>query len=200
MMAMRYHGYPVPLDDWLELTLWREATSTFRMEGDGGLSAHGLAVAALRRGFHARLITPGSGVPFADALTGEAREVARTAHEGFERELRSLGGKVEVRDFGNADVAAALDAGAIGLARLVTPSDAASVAGAGRWVVITGFDADRLYLHDPLLAEGASRTDNVHLAFKRSSFDRASHDPSSSLRALVLVERWGSVSHRSPDN
>src|SRR5690606_28400410 len=49
MMAMRYHGYPVPLDDWLELTLWREATSTFRMDADGGLSAHGLAVAALRR-------------------------------------------------------------------------------------------------------------------------------------------------------
>jgi ribosomal protein S18 acetylase RimI-like enzyme len=199
MMAMRYHGYPVPLDDWLELTLWREATSTFRMDADGGLSAHGLAVAALRRGFHARLITPGAGVPFADTLTGEAREVARTAHEGFERELRSLGGKFEVRDFGNADAAAALDAGAIGLARLVTPSDAASGEGAGRWVVITGFDDDHLYLHDPELAASSDRTDNVHLALKRGRFDAASHSAHGAPAALVLVERWGSVTHRSPD-
>ena len=201
MMAMRFHGYPVPLDDWLELTLWREATSTFQMEADGGLSAHGLAVAALRRGFHARLITPDSGVPFTGAPSGEAREVARTAHEGFERELRSLGGKVEAREFSSSDAVAALESGAIALARLVgLDSTTGETAASGRWVVVTGFDADHLYLHDPLLPEGSGRTDNVHLALKRSRFDRASNDGESHLRALVLVERWGSVSHRSPDS
>jgi ribosomal protein S18 acetylase RimI-like enzyme len=201
MMAMRYHGYPVPLDGWLELTLWREATSTFGMSGNGGLSAHGLAVAALRRGFHARLITPDSGVPFAAELTGEAKEVARAAHAGFERELRSLGGKVEAREFGHQDAAAAVEAGAIALTLLGgLEANGAEVPTAGRWVVITGFDADHLYVHDPLLAEGAGRADNVHLALKRSLFKPASHHQHNPLRALIVVERWGSVTHRSPDN
>lgn len=202
MMAMRYHGYPVPLDEWLELTLWREATSTFRMQDDGGLSAHGLAVAALRRGFHARLITPDPSASLADEEgDSEAHEVARTAHAGFEREMRSLGGKVEVRDFDHEDAVAALENGALGLALLVGFGSAnGSAATAGRWVVITGFDANHLYLHDPLLPEGAGRNDNVHLALKRPKFDSASQGARSGLRALVLIERWGSVSHRSPDS
>ncbi len=201
MMAMRYHGYPVPLDAWLELTVWRESTSTFYMADDGGLSPHGLAVAALRRGFHSRVITPTLGVPFADLVTGEAREVVRTAHEGFEREMRSLGGKVDTRDFSHLDAAEALEQGAIALATLYgLDGGEGEERSAGRWVVVTGFDADHLYLHDPLLAEGGDRTDNVHLAIKRSKFDEVSRDPRNPLQALVLIERWGSVSRRSPDD
>jgi hypothetical protein len=146
------------------------------------------------------VVTTGAGVPYLAPLEGEARKVARTAHEGFERELRSLGGKLEVRAFSSADVVAAIEGGAIALTRLASLPVDAGEQGAERWVVITGFDADHLYLHDPVVPAGADRTDSLHLPLKRTSFDDASHDPASGVRALLLVERWGSVSHRSPDN
>src|SRR5690606_30637296 len=95
MMAMRHHGYPVPLERWLELTLWREATTVFMTSGHGGCSAHGLAVAALRRGFQATVATRDAGVPFLDSVRSEAKkEVIALAHETFEREIKALGAHV----------------------------------------------------------------------------------------------------------
>jgi len=201
MMAMRHHGYPVPLDRWLELALWREATTTFTRKGDGGLSAHGLAVAASRRGFQSRVVTPDAGVPFDGVLQGEAREVARISHAGFERELRGLGGKVEVRAFDHQDAADAVERGAVPLVLLAGfDPEREHPEQPGRWLVVTGFDADHLYLHDPLVAEGEARADNVHLAMKKEAFDRACRHPEAAQRAMVLVERWGSVSRRQPDD
>ncbi len=201
MMAMRYHGYPVPLDRWLELALWRESTATFSQVGHGGMSAEGLAAAALRRGFQARVITAGSLIPAVPGAGDEAAEVAALAQSGFERELRSLGGKVEVRPFGAGDVAEELAGGAIPLA-LVAGLDGNGSGGeqAGRWVVVTGFDSDHLYIHDPCLADGAARADNVHLALRRAAFDEAIADARVSAPSLVLIERWGSLNHRSPDS
>lgn len=199
MMAMNHHGYPVPLDRWLELALWRESTTTFTRRGDGGLSAHGLAVAALRRGFQARIITPYGGVPFDEVLTGEAKEVSRISHAGFEREFRSLGGKVEVRDFGHEDAAQALERGSVPLVLLAGfDPEHEDAEQPGRWLVVTGFDDAHLYLHDPFLDEGESRADNVHLALNRESFDQASHHQGAAQHALVMIERWGTVSRREP--
>src|SRR5690554_5556647 len=114
MMAMRHHGYPVPLERWLELTLWREATTVFMTSGHGGCSAHGLAAAALRRGFQATVVTRDEGVPFIDSVRQpEKKEVVALSHETFEREIRALGGRVEVRNFGVEDVVAALRRGAV---------------------------------------------------------------------------------------
>ncbi len=201
MMAMRHHGYPVPLDRWLELALWREATTTFTRKGDGGLSAHGLAVGAARRGFQSRVVTPDAGVPFDSVLNDEAREVARLSHAGFERELRGLGGKVEVRDFDHQDAADAVASGAVPLVLLAGfDPENEDPEQPGRWLLVTGFDDDHLYLHDPFVAEGEGRADNVHLAMKKEAFDRASHEPGAAQHAMVLVERWGSVSRRLPDD
>src|SRR5690606_19656391 len=95
MMAMRHHGYPVPLERWLGLTLGREAATVFVTSGHGGCSAHGLAVAALRRGFQATVVTRDAGVPFLDSVRSEAKkEVIALAHETFEREIKALGGRV----------------------------------------------------------------------------------------------------------
>ena len=193
MMAMRYHDYPVPLERWLELALWREATTVFMLSGHGGCSAHGLAVAALRRGFQAIVVSPDSGVPFLDSVRGEKKEVVRISHTTFERELRGLGGKVELRDFGHQDVADAIARGAVPLVllsgyRLYDER-------VPHWVVITGYDDDHLYLHDPLVPEGTSRADAVHLPIKRDFFDQVSRWGRARHRAMVVLERWGSVKH-----
>lgn len=196
IMAMRFHGYPVPPERWLELALWREATTVFMLSGHGGCSAHGLAVAALRRGFQAVVVTSQAGVPFEDNVRGEKKEVVRIAHTTFERELRALGGKVELRDFGHQDVADALARGAVPLVllsgyRLYDER-------VPHWVAVTGFDDDHLYLHDPLVPEGTSRADAVHLPIKRDFFDKVSRWGRARHRAMVVLERWGKLRHHQP--
>lgn len=199
MMGMRFFGYPVPFDRWLELTLWREATTTFLPEHAGGLSAHGVAVSALRRGFQTRVVTPAAGLiaPPSTEREGEAEEVARLSHEGFERELRSLGGRLEVRDFDHADAALAVKRGAVPLVLLAgVDAQLGEAVDEARWVVITGFDDHHLFLHDPYLAKGVGRADNVHLVMKREAFNEASHHESVGQPAMVLLMRWGSVNRR----
>jgi ribosomal-protein-alanine acetyltransferase len=197
MMAMRYHGYPVPLERWLELALWREATTIFMLSGHGGCSAHGLGVAALRRGFRATVVTRDADVPFLDSVrSDDKKDVIRIAHHTFERDLRDLGGRVELRDFDDRDVAEAVRRGALPLVMLSGYRLYAEKV--PHWVVVTGFDDDHLYLHDPFIPEGAGRADSVHLPLRRDAFDAVSRFGKRRHRAMVLVERWGRVSRRRP--
>ncbi len=198
MMAMRQHGYPVPLERWLELTLWREATTVFMLSGHGGCSAHGLAVAALRRGFQATVVTPDTGVPFLDSVRdSEKKEVIQLSHETFQRELKGLGGSVEHRQFGVQDVVAALRRGAVPI--VLVSGYRLYAEKLPHWVVMTGYDEENLYLHDPLVLEHDGRLGSVNLALPRSEFDQVSRYGRARHRSMVVVERWGKVSRRRRD-
>ncbi|HET8985525.1 MAG TPA: GNAT family N-acetyltransferase/peptidase C39 family protein [Trueperaceae bacterium] len=195
MMAMRYHGYPVPLERWLELALWREATTVFMLAGHGGCSAHGLAAAALRRGFKTTVVTRDASVPFLDSVRDpEKKEVVRIAHETFEREIRALGGRQELRDFGADDVVAAIKQGAVPLA--LVSGYRFHESRMPHWVVITGFDDEHLYLHDPIVPDDGGRAESVNLAVTRKEFDAVSRYGRAQHRSLVLIERWGMVNRR----
>lgn len=196
MMVMRYHGYPVPLERWLELTLWREATTVFMLSGHGGCSAHGIAVAALRRGFQASVVTSDPGTPFEASVRGEKREVVRIAHTTFERELRGFGGKVELRDFGHQEAADIVARGAVPI--VLVSGYRLYEARVPHWVVVTGFDDDHIYLHDPIVPEGSGRADSVHLPIKRELFDKVTRWGRGRHRAMVVVERWGNVRRLLP--
>ena len=199
MMAMRYHGYPVPLERWLELALWREATTVFMLAGHGGCSAHGLAAAALRRGFKTTVLTRDANVPFLDSVRDEEKkEVVRIAHETFEREIRALGGRQELRDFGADDVVRALKQGAVPL--VLISGYRFHDARMPHWVVITGFDDDHLYLHDPIVPDEGGRAESVNLAIPRKEFDAVSRYGRAQHRSLVLIERWGMLNRRRPDD
>lgn len=197
MMAMRYHGYPVPLERWLELALWREATTIFMLSGHGGCSAYGLAVAALRRGFRATVVARDGDVPFLDSVrTEDKKDVVRIAHHTFERDLRDLGGQVELRDFTDVDVVEALKQGALPL--LMLSGYRLYAEKVPHWVVVTGYDAEHLYLHDPYVPEGAGRADSVHLPLRRDAFEAVTRFGRRRHRSMVLLERWGRVSRRRP--
>ena len=198
MMAMRHHGYPVPLERWLELTLWREATTVFMLSGHGGCSAHGLAVAALRRGFQATVVSPDTGVPFLDSVRDpEKKDVIQLSHETFQRELKALGGSVDNRQFGVDDVVAALRRGAIPI--VLVSGYRLYAEKMPHWVVVTGYDEENLYIHDPVVLEHDGRLGSVNLALPRSEFDQVSRYGRARHRSMVVVERWGKVSRRQPD-
>lgn len=199
MMAMRHHGYPVPLERRLELALWRDATTVFMLSGHGGCSAQGLAVAALRRGFKATVVTRDAGVPFLDSVRDpEKKDVVRLSHETFEHEIRALGGRQEIKDFGFADVVAALKRGAVPL--VLVSGYRLHAERTPHWVVVTGFDDANLYLHDPIVAEHGGRAESVNLAIGRDEFETVSRYGRARHRSMVLIERWGEVKRRSPDD
>jgi ribosomal protein S18 acetylase RimI-like enzyme len=186
MMAMRALGYAVPLGQAEELALWREATTVFMLAGHGGTSAHGLAVAALRRGFDATVWVDAPGAPFLDTVrSAPKKRVIEIAHEGFEAELRRWGGEVRLGDFGADDVVAQLAGGGV---PLVLVSGAKLYAQRiPHWVVATGWDDDHLYVHDPHLPEGAARADGVHLPLRRADFASVARYGRSRHRAMVVL-------------
>jgi ribosomal protein S18 acetylase RimI-like enzyme len=188
MMALRSLGHAAPLGQAEELALWREATTVFMLAGHGGTSAHGLAVAALRRGFAATVWVDADVVPFLDTVRSASKKrVVEIAHRGFEAELRRLGGALRVGDFGADDVVSRLSEGEV---PLVLVSGAKLYAERiPHWVVATGWDDDHLYLHDPHLPEGARRADGVHLPLRRSDFARIACYGRRRHRAMVVVGR-----------
>jgi ribosomal protein S18 acetylase RimI-like enzyme len=186
MMAMRAVGWREPFSRALEVALWREATTVYMQSGHGGTSAHGLAVAARRRGVRARVWVDDPGPPFVDSVRHpDKKAVIALAHEAFQRELAADPRAVEVRDFGADDVVALLRAGSV---PVVLVSGARLYAErVPHWVVATGWDAEHLYLHDPHVPEGAQRADSVHLALPRRDFARVARFGRARHRAMVVV-------------
>lgn len=186
MMALRSLGHAVPLGQAEELALWREATTVFMLAGHGGTSAHGLAVAALRRGFDAEAWVDRTGAPFLDTVRSATKKrVIELAHQGFEEELARRGGRVRTGDFGADDVVRQLGAGRVAL---VLVSGAQLYAERiPHWVVATGWDDDHLYVHDPHLPPGAERADGVHLPLRRADFARVARYGRARHRAMVVL-------------
>lgn len=186
MMALRYHGYPKRFSQALELTLWREATTIFMLSGHGGTSAHGLALAARRRGFAATVIARDNSVPFLDSVRDPIKKsVIALSHQHFSRELKRLGGKQQIRDFGSAEVERALLKGYVPLVLL----SGYRLYGekVPHWCVVTGFDEAFLYLHDPYIPKGLSRADSIHLPLPKGDFERVSRYGKARHRYLVLI-------------
>lgn len=187
-MAMRALGHPMPLGPAGELALWREATTVFMLAGHGGTSAHGLAVAALRRGFDAEVWVEKRGVPFLDTVRDTNKKaVIALAHAGFLEDFQRLGGREHVGEFGAEDVVAQLRGGRVPL--VMVSGSRLYFERIPHWVVATGWDEDHLYVHDPHLPDGAERADGVHLPLRRADFAAVARYGRARHRAMVVVAR-----------
>ena len=96
MMAMHHLDPTQALDQRRELQLWREATTIFMGRGHGGCSPHGLALAALRRGFHAKLYINDLTPPFIDSVRGDdRRQLLERVHLDFVEQLAAYPATVQ---------------------------------------------------------------------------------------------------------
>lgn len=186
MMAMRAVGWTAPFSQAEELALWREATTVFMLSGHGGTSAHGLAVAARRRGVRARVWVGDDGVPFLDSVRSpEKKTVIAVAHRAFEAALADDPDAVRVGDFGERDVVEQLRGGRIPL--VLVSGWRFHAEKVPHWVAVTGWDDDHLYVHDPLVPEGTQRADAVHLPLPRRHFAALARYGRARHRAMVVV-------------
>lgn len=72
-----------------ELDIWREATTIFMTTGHGGTSPYGLALAAHKRGYHARLWVSNHEVPFLDGVRSEKKKtIIELIHKEFVRKIK----------------------------------------------------------------------------------------------------------------
>jgi ribosomal protein S18 acetylase RimI-like enzyme len=190
MMAMHALDPTVSMDPKTELRLWREATTVFMCSGHGGCGPHGLALAAHRRGFAVEAYVSDTGVLFADSVRNpERRRAIELVQEDLVEQLRETDVRVSFERVDTRLLEERLRAGAIPIVLISTYR--LDRRKQPHWVVITGFDEQFVYVHDPFIDPAGERTstDHVHIPILRGEFERMARYGKTQLKAALLVSK-----------
>jgi ribosomal protein S18 acetylase RimI-like enzyme len=187
MMILKRHHPTTELTRTMEITLWKEATLVFMTSGTGGTAPLGLAVAARRRGLDARVVSSSEKVPFLDSVrVPHKREVMRLVHEDIKSAAEQLGVVSVAYDFAFDDIKSAMYRGMVPIVLISTyrlTGDRAP-----HWVVVTGFDRENVYIHDP--DNESYHTDRLrarNLKISQQEFQRMSRFGKEVFRSAVFV-------------
>jgi ribosomal protein S18 acetylase RimI-like enzyme len=197
MMAMNSldPGYcPSPLE---EIQIWREATTIFMTSGHGGCHPLGLALAAVERGFAAEVWVNQQGPLFVEGVRDpNKKRVMRLAHESFLAQAAALGIAVHYENIDQEQLAQSYAEGANILILISTyRMDSRK---APHWVVLSGYDRDCLYFHDPDFEVGPFQSieeeqrqaiECQHLPVAREDFASMSLFGGSRLRTAVILRK-----------
>ncbi|MGB0722555.1 MAG: peptidase C39 family protein, partial [Gammaproteobacteria bacterium] len=173
MMALHALDPAVPLERRLEIQLWREATTIFMTSGHGGCGPYGLALAAASRGFRVEVHVSSTGVHLVESVRDARKKaVMHLVQDDMEDQLSELGVPIHEREISLDEVRARFDAGALPLALI--SSWQIYEARVPHWVLITGFDDQFVYMHDPFVDadNGETETDSMHTPIAHDTFRR----------------------------
>lgn len=172
-----------------ELRLWRESTTIFMTSGHGGCHPMGLALAGLERGFAAEVWINQSGPLFLDGVRDESKKPVMTlVHEDYRAALERRDAPVHYRDLRQHDLIAAFERGGVPLILISTYR--MDKKKAPHWVVMSGYDDDCIYVHDPDPdGQGQTALDCQYLPLARADFERMTSFGRSRLRTAVILTR-----------
>ena len=177
-----------------ELQIWREATTIFMTSGHGGSHPVGLALAADKRGFEAEVWLNRETPLFIDSVrSGEKKHVIEMVHDDFLHQAKSHGVKIRYRDFTEQDLVSCFDLGGVPLILISTYRMDGKKA--PHWVVMSGYDDDCLYVHDPdpdPEEQSATGLDSQFVPIARRDFTKMSRFGKHPLRTAVIVKPPGS--------
>jgi ribosomal protein S18 acetylase RimI-like enzyme len=157
LMAMWALDPSVRVDQMAEIRLWRESTTVFMTSGLGGCSPEGLALAAQRRGFSVELFLGYPGIMFADSVRSpRKREVIRLVQEDFREQLLDSRVRILFRPMTLDEMRRRCQEGSIPI--VLISSYRFDHEKQPHWVVVTGFDQNYVYLHDPNVDEDLDKT------------------------------------------
>jgi len=189
MMALKFFNPNQSLDRSLEVELWREATLVFMTTGVGGTGPFGLALAARRRGLAARVLSSTERTPFVGSVRVPVkREVIRLVHRNLKEQALADGVASATLDFKLDDLISALHRGMIPITLISTyrlTGDRAP-----HWVVVTGFDGESVYIHDPDEESYPPNSEKSrHMRISRDRFERMTRYGKDVYRSAILVGR-----------
>ena len=187
---------PSPLE---EVEIWREATTIFMTSGHGGCHPVGLALAAVARGFDAEVWVNKKGPLFIEGVRDpNKKRVISLVHESFIAQAKKKKIPVRYADIDQARLAACYARGENVLILISTYR--LDNRKAPHWVVLSGYDENCLYFHDPDLEVGPHLTiadenrDSIecqHVPIARADFASMSLFGSNRLRTAVIVRKRG---------
>jgi ribosomal protein S18 acetylase RimI-like enzyme len=190
MMGMSALDPDVVANRGLEVRLWRESTSVFMTSGHGGTTPFGLAVAAARRGFRVEVFASGSRPLFIDSVRSDyKKDVIALTEDDYIAEMRELNIPLcnDFPDLGK--LRGALNGGAIPLVLISTWRLYRERA--PHWVVLTGFDAEHVYIHDPWIDPklNYSAVDKVNIPIRLDEFEKMSRYGRAQTQIALVLQR-----------
>jgi len=170
-----------------EINLWREATTIFMTSGHGGCHPIGLALAAKRRQFSVEVWISQTGTLFIDGVRNEEKkQIVELVDNCFKRQAAEQGIKLHFANITQNELIGAFKAGAIPL--ILISTFLLDRKKAPHWVVMSGFEGDCLYMHDPDPDDGRqSEIDCQFIPIAREDFDRMSCFGKNRLRTAVII-------------
>jgi hypothetical protein len=193
MMAMNAFDPDVGMTRPLEFRLWREANSVLmRGKGPAGCSPLGLALAARRRGYETEIHINHRGAFLADrARHPKRREVVEIVHKMDLAELEAEGLSVVYDWPGLAGIEAKFGDGWLPIVLVSTHFIHGDHT--PHWIVVTGFDPDRVYINDPWISrnKGQSEADVTDRPVPRADFNRMACFGKRKERSVLFVRPCG---------
>ena len=189
MMAMLSQDSNVQMHQLHELDLWREATTIFMTSGHGGCHPVGLALAANKRGFEARVFLNTPEPLFLDGVRSQDKKVImRVVHEQFMQQTNMTDQvNVEYEDITQARLQALLDDNYAVLMLISTYRLDGKKA--PHWVMLTSMDEQCLYVHDPDLDVQQQPVDCQYLPIAKQDFEKMSAFGSGRLRTALAIRK-----------
>jgi hypothetical protein len=158
MMALHHLDPSIPMEKGTEIDIWREAN----MVEIRGTSPQGLALAAHRRGFGARIVSNKESLPLRDLIIKRRPEVNIEVLDLFYEDLRKkcaqAGIPHQIRVVRPQDLWEALSRG--GLPILLTSTRISADEHIPHWILITGWDDSIVYVNNPYVPHG-NRADSL---------------------------------------
>jgi ribosomal-protein-alanine acetyltransferase len=186
MMALKALDSQYRMSRSEELTLWREATTIFMTRGHGGCHPLGLAMAAKDRGFDADVWISKKEPLFVDGVrTHDKKEIVELVHNDFVRSAKQAGIAIHFREVTQQLLTRELEAGGVPLVMISTwQMDGKHTP---HWVVLSAFDEDFLYLHDPDPSGLQTELDCQYLPVARDDFAQMARFGKQRLRTAVII-------------
>ncbi|GAA0854617.1 GNAT family N-acetyltransferase/peptidase C39 family protein [Aliiglaciecola litoralis] len=194
LMAMNNLDPEISMNQANELDIWRQATTIFMTSGHGGCHPVGLAIAANKFGFDAKVVINTNDTLFLDGVRSEHKKtIIKAVDSHFKYTAQNLGIEIDIKDPDLNELRAQIEQGASLLCLISTYRlDGKKVP---HWVAVTHIDQDCLYFHDPdpdtpnTESSQTHSSDAQHVPLALEDFAKMSAFGKNKLRTVVLIKR-----------